>query len=124
MIGWAADAFQLQADNPSLSWVMPARGLHPLVGQLGRPGRAPNPTAAYDWINYTYEPDHQAQIDAWTGAVTPVSGVKPILERTDPRWRDSELVFPSKQYTRNCSPPLSPPGTTPTSRTSRRPGPR
>ena len=28
------------------------------------PVGAPNPTAAYEWINYTYEPEHQAQIDA------------------------------------------------------------
>ena len=83
VIGWAADAFQLQADNPSLSWVMPTQGCILWWDNWVVPVGAPNPTAAYDWINYTYAPDHQAQIDAWTGAVTPVTGVKQVLQRTD-----------------------------------------
>ena len=111
VIGWAADAFQLQADNPSLEWVMPAEGCILWWDNWVVPVGAPNPTAGYDWINYTYAPDHQAQIDAWTGAVTPVTGVKEVLKRTDPEMANSELVFPSKQYTRKCSGPLSPPGT-------------
>jgi spermidine/putrescine transport system substrate-binding protein len=110
VIGWAADAFQLQADNPNLSWVMPDEGCILWWDNWVVPVGAPNPTAAYAWINYTYEPDHQAQIDAWTGAVTPVSGVKPVLQQTDPEMASSELVFPSKEYTRNCSSPEPPPG--------------
>ena len=110
VIGWAADAFQLQADNPDLSWVMPAEGCILWWDNWVVPVGAPNPTAAYEWINYTYEPEHQAQIDAWTGAVTPVTGVKPVLQKTDPDMARSELVFPSDKYTRNCSSPLSPPG--------------
>ena len=42
--------------------------------------------------------------------MTPVNGVKQVLQRTDPEMARSELVFPSKQYTHNCSGPLSPPG--------------
>ena len=30
------------------------------------PAGAPNPTAAYEFINYAYEPDNQAQIVGWT----------------------------------------------------------
>jgi spermidine/putrescine transport system substrate-binding protein len=110
VVGWAADAFQLQADNPSLSWVMPAEGCILWWDNWVVPVGAPNPTAAYEWINYTYEPDHQAQIDAWTGAVTPGLGVKEVLEQTAPEMARSELVFPSEEYTKNCSSPLSVPG--------------
>jgi spermidine/putrescine transport system substrate-binding protein len=74
------------------------------------PVGAPNPTAAYKWINYTYEPKHQAQIGAWTSAVTPVKGVKQIFQKTDPPAAKNPLIFPSAQYTRNCSTPISPPG--------------
>ena len=56
------------------------------------------------------EPEHQAQIDAWTGAVTPATGVRKILERTDPEMADSELVFPSKEYTKNRAPAIELPG--------------
>ena len=110
VIGWAADAIQLQADNPDIQWVMPAQGCMQWWDDWVIPVGAPNPTAAYKWINYTYEPKHQAQIGAWTSAVTPVKGVKQIFRKTDPPAAKNPLIFPSAHYTRNCSTPISPPG--------------
>jgi spermidine/putrescine transport system substrate-binding protein len=110
VIGWAADAIQLQADNPDLVWRMPTQGCMQWWDDWVIPVGAPNPTAAYSFINYTYEPKHQAQIDAWTSSVTPVNGVKPIFEKTDPQAAKNPLIFPSAHYTRNCSTPISPPG--------------
>jgi spermidine/putrescine transport system substrate-binding protein len=110
VIGWAADAIQLQADNPDIRWVMPAEGCMQWWDDWVIPVGAPNPTAAYEWINYTYEPKHQAQIDAWTSSVTPVKGVQEILQKTDPEAAKNPLIFPSAQYTKNCSTPISPPG--------------
>jgi spermidine/putrescine transport system substrate-binding protein len=66
------------------------------------PVGAPNPTAAYKWINYTYQPTHQAQIDAYTSSVTPVAGVKKIFEKTDPQAANNQLIFPSSKFTANC----------------------
>ena len=85
VIGWAADAIQLQADNPDLQWVMPDEGCIIWYDNWVVPVGAPNPTAAYEWINYTYEPEHQAQIDAYVNAITPVAGVQEIFQKTDPR---------------------------------------
>ena len=110
VIGWAADAIQLQADNPDIQWVMPAQGCMQWWDDWVIPVGAPNPTAAYKWINYTYEPKHQAQIGAWTSAVTPVNGIKQIFQKTDPPAAKNPLIFPSAHYTRNCSTPISPPG--------------
>ena len=110
VIGWAADAFQLAADNPDLSWVMPTEGCILWWDNWVVPVGAPNPTAAYDWINYTYEPKNQAQIVAWTNATTPVDGVRELVEKTDPALAKNQLVFPSEEYTRNCSGVVSPPG--------------
>jgi spermidine/putrescine transport system substrate-binding protein len=110
VIGWAADAFQLQADNPDLQWVMPDDGCILWWDNWVIPVGAPNPTAAYAFINYAYEPEHQAQIDAWTGSVTPGTGVREILKKTAPEMADSQLVFPSEQYSRNCSPTTPTPG--------------
>lgn len=111
VIGWAADAIQLQADNPDLQWVMPDEGCMVWWDHWVVPVGAPNPTAAYEWINYTYEPKHQAQIAGWTSSVTPVKGVKEIFEKTDPQAAKDPLIFPTRQYTKNCSTPISPPGT-------------
>jgi hypothetical protein len=35
--------------------------------------------------------------------VTPVKGVKEILRKRDPALAKSNLIFPSQEYTRNCS---------------------
>ena len=43
VIGWAADAIQLQADNPDIQLGHAGAGLHPVVGRLGRPRRRPQP---------------------------------------------------------------------------------
>ena len=110
VIGWAGDAIQLQADNPDLQWRMPTQGCMQWWDDWVIPVGAPNPTAAYKWINYTYAPKHQAQIDAYVNTVTPVAGVKQIFEKTDPKAAKSPLIFPSAHYTRNCSTPISPPG--------------
>jgi spermidine/putrescine transport system substrate-binding protein len=110
VVGWAADAIQLQADNPNLKWVMPTQGCMIWWDDWVIPVGAPNPTAGYAFINYTYQPKHQAQIDAWTSSVTPVAGVKQIFEKTDPQAAKNPLIFPSSHYARNCSTPISPPG--------------
>ena len=111
VIGWAADANQLQADKAGLEWVMPAEGCIVWYDNWVVPVGAPNPTAAYEWINYTYEPQHQAQIDAYVNAITPAVGVKEIFERTEPELAGNPLIFPSKDYTSECSSTASPPGT-------------
>ncbi len=36
--------------------------------------------------------------------------MRKILERTDPEMADSELVFPSKEYTKNCRRAIELPG--------------
>ncbi|MBN8870829.1 MAG: spermidine/putrescine ABC transporter substrate-binding protein [Solirubrobacterales bacterium] len=110
VMGWAADAIQLTADNPDLEWVMPKEGCLAWWDDWVVPVGAPNPTAAYDWINYTYEPKNQARISAWTSATTPVAGVKQILRKTSPEQADNPLIFPTAAYTKNCSSVVSPPG--------------
>lgn len=110
VIGWAADANQLQADNPDIKWVMPEQGCLVWWDNWVIPVGAPNPTAAYKWINYTYAPENQAQIVAWTSAITPVSGVREIFEKSDPELAGNELIFPTEKYTENCSGVVSPPG--------------
>jgi spermidine/putrescine transport system substrate-binding protein len=110
VVGWAADAVQLQADNPDLRFVMPDEGCILWYDNWVIPVGAPNPTAAYEFINYTYEPQNQAQIVGYTGSVTPGAGVKEIFEREDPELAENPLIFSDEEYTANCSSILSPPG--------------
>ena len=109
VIGWSGDAVQLQADNPNIEWRMPDEGCMLWSDNMVIPVGAPNPTAAEAWMNYVYDPKNQAQITDYNYYVSPVSGVKPILQKTDPTAAKSDLIFPSKQFTAKCdaAPPLS-----------------
>jgi spermidine/putrescine transport system substrate-binding protein len=66
------------------------------------PVGAPNPTAAEAWMNYVYDPKNQAQITDYNYYVSPVSGVKEILQKQDPTAAKSDLIFPSEQFTAKC----------------------
>ena len=110
VIGWSGDAIQLQADDPNIQFVMPTEGCMLWSDNMVIPVGAPNPTAAYEWMNYVYEPENQAQITAYNNYVQPVTGVKEIFEADDPALAESELVFPSDEFTANCSTQDEPPG--------------
>ncbi len=103
MIGWSGDAVQLQADNQNIEWRMPTEGCMLWSDNMVIPVGAPNPTAAEAWMNYVYEPQVQANIADYVNYVTPVDGVKPILQKQDPAVAKNELIFPSASFTKNCS---------------------
>jgi spermidine/putrescine transport system substrate-binding protein len=103
VIGWSGDAVQLQADNPNIEWRMPTEGCSLWSDNMVIPVGAPNPTAAEAWMNYVYEPKQQADIAEYVNYVTPVEGVKPILQKREPELAKNQLIFPSAQFTKNCS---------------------
>jgi len=104
VMGWSGDAVQLQEDNPSLEWRMPTEGCMLWSEDMVIPVGAPNPTAAEAWIDYVYEPKVQANIAEYVNYVTPVEGVKPILAKRSPELANNQLIFPSEEFTKNCSP--------------------
>jgi len=102
VIGWSGDAIQLQADNPDIQFVMPTEGCMLWSDNMVIPVGAPNPTAAEAWMDYVYDPNNQAQITDYNYYVSPVSGVKEILQKQDPTAAKSDLIFPSEQFTAKC----------------------
>jgi spermidine/putrescine transport system substrate-binding protein len=103
IIGWSGDAVQLQADNPKIEFRMPTEGCMLWSDNMVIPVGAPNPTAAEAFMDYVYVPQHQAQIAAYNSYVTPVDGVQAIFQKDDPALAKSQLIFPSDQFTKNCS---------------------
>jgi len=110
VIGWSGDAVQLQADNPDIQFVMPDEGCILWSDNMVIPVGAPNPTAAYEWMNYVYEPENQAQIANYNYYLTPVQDVQPILEQQGSDAAESDLVFPDEEFTADCSTQTDPPG--------------
>jgi spermidine/putrescine transport system substrate-binding protein len=82
---------------------MPDEGCMLWSDNMVIPVGAPNPTAAYEWMNYVYEPKNQAQIANYNYYFTPVAGTKEVLEKEGSDAADSELVFPTEEYTADCS---------------------
>ena len=80
-IGWSGDAVQAQVDNPNIEWRMPTQGCALWSDNMMIPVGAPNPAAAYEFMNYVYEPENQAQIAEYVNYVSPVQGVKEVLEQ-------------------------------------------
>ena len=108
-IGWSGDAIQLQADNPDINFVMPEQGCIIWADNMVIPVGAPNPAAAYEWMNYAYEPQNQAQIADYNYYTTPVAGTKAYLKKINPEAAKSPLIFPPESYTKNCTPQPDPP---------------
>jgi spermidine/putrescine transport system substrate-binding protein len=103
VMGWSGDAVQLQIENPNLEWRMPTEGCMLWSEDMVIPVGAPNPTAAEAFMNYVYEPKNQAQIAEYVNYVTPVEGVKEILEKKNPELAENQLIFPSASFAKNCS---------------------
>jgi spermidine/putrescine transport system substrate-binding protein len=103
VLGWSGDAIQLEKDNPAIKFVMPKEGCMLWSTSMEIPVGAPNPAAAEAWMNFVYDPKVQADIAEYVNYVTPVKGVKPILAKRDPQLAKSKLIFPTKQFTRNCT---------------------
>jgi spermidine/putrescine transport system substrate-binding protein len=110
VIGWSGDAIQLQADNPDIEFVMPDEGCMLWFDDMVIPVGAPNPTAAYEWMNYVYQPKNHAQIANYNYYFTPVDGVKPILAKQGSDAAKSKLVFPTKDYIADCTTQDNPQG--------------
>jgi spermidine/putrescine transport system substrate-binding protein len=102
-LGWSGDAVQMQKDDPNISFVMPKEGCMLWSTSMEIPIGAPDPQAAMKWMNYVYDPKVQADIAEYVNYVTPVSGVKQILAKRDPALARNPLIFPSADYTRNCT---------------------
>ena len=109
-IGWSGDAVQAQADNENIAYVQPEQGCSIWSDNMMIPVGAPNSPAAIEFMNYVYEPENQAQITEYVNYVSPVAGVKPILEKSDPSIANNDLIFPSDQFTAKCFNQVSPPG--------------
>jgi spermidine/putrescine transport system substrate-binding protein len=102
VIGWSGDAVQLQADNPNIEWRMPTEGCMLWFDNMVIPVGAPNPAAAEAFMDYVYDPEHQAQIEAYVNYVSPVAGTKEILLKQDPKLADNQLIFPDDKFTAKC----------------------
>ncbi len=106
-IGWSGDASLIE--NANAEWRMPSEGCVRWSENMVIPVGAPNTAAAIAFMNFVYQPEVAADITEYVEYISPVDGVKPILEKRGSDLAKSEIVFPSEQFTRNCTGQTTPP---------------
>jgi spermidine/putrescine transport system substrate-binding protein len=102
-IGWSGDAVQMQLDNPAIEFRVPDEGCIIWSDDMVIPVGAPNPGAAYEFLNFIYDPKNAAQISGYVNYTTPVAGVKDVFEKQGSDLADNELIFPDDKFTEGCS---------------------
>ena len=106
-IGWSGDASLIE--NPNAEWRMPTEGCVRWSENMVIPVGAPNTQAAIAFMNFVYRPEVAADITEWVEYISPVEGVKDILEKRGSELAESQIVFPTDQFTRNCTGQNTPP---------------
>lgn len=106
-IGWSGDASLIENENAE--WRMPTEGCTQWMENMVIPVGAPNTPAAIEWMNFVYQPEVAADITGYVEYISPVQGVKDILEKEGSELADSEIVFPTEEFTRNCTGQNTPP---------------
>jgi len=93
--GWSGDAVNLEAENANIRFFVPKEGVNIWSDNMQVPIGAPHAYTAEKMINYVYDPEVQAKITSFVNYVSPVKGVKQVIETEDPATARNELIFPS-----------------------------
>jgi spermidine/putrescine transport system substrate-binding protein len=107
-IGWSGDGSLI--GNENAEWRRPTDGCDLFFDQAVIPIGAPNTPAALAFLNFAYTPANAAKITDYVQYVTPVNGVKPILEKDDPPVANDPKIFPTEAEIAPCSEDPNPPG--------------
>jgi spermidine/putrescine transport system substrate-binding protein len=94
---YSGDIVQLQSSNPELKFVIPEEGATIFTDNMLMPKHAKHYYAAETFMNYVYDPEVQAKITAYVTYVPPVVGTREVIEKTDPKLAENQLVFPSDE---------------------------
>jgi spermidine/putrescine transport system substrate-binding protein len=93
-LAYSGDLIQLQSDNPDLRFAYPEEGAMLFTDNLMMPAKVEHPYAAETMMNYLYEPEVAAKVAAYVNYISPVKGVREVLEKSDPEIAENPLIFP------------------------------
>ncbi len=98
-IGWSGDISQLALDNPDLRFAIPEEGGMRWFDTMVIPAGAENVANAAVWMNYLYEPENAARIEAYIGYNPPVEGVREVFAANEETaaLADNPLMFPDEE---------------------------
>jgi len=93
-LAYSGDLVQLQSDNPNLRFAYPDEGAMAFTDNMMIPEHAAHVYAAETMMNFVYEPAVAAKIALYVNYLSPVKGVRALVEKTDPKLARNPLVFP------------------------------
>ncbi|HLO50339.1 MAG TPA: spermidine/putrescine ABC transporter substrate-binding protein, partial [Kamptonema sp.] len=96
---FSSDANEVIPENNKLQYVVPKSGSSLWTDTLVIPKSAPNPEAAYKWINFMLQGDIAASIIERLSFATPS---EEAFELLPPEVRENQILFPSEETLKTC----------------------
>jgi spermidine/putrescine transport system substrate-binding protein len=103
-LAYSGDLVQLQSDNPDLKFVFPDEGAMAFTDNMMIPAKAEHIYAAETMMNFVYEPEVAATIAIYVNYLSPVKGIREIVEKDDPEVANNPLIFPPDEITAKLHP--------------------
>jgi spermidine/putrescine transport system substrate-binding protein len=89
------DANKVVSENPkTLGFTVPKEGTFMFLDALALTKDAPNPEAAYKWLNWILEPEIGANISNFVQYATPNQASLPFINKAD---LNNPTIYPSKE---------------------------
>jgi spermidine/putrescine transport system substrate-binding protein len=98
-MGYSADAIKAAEDNPELRYVIPRSGSSLWTDTIVIPKSAPNPDAAYAWLNFILQPKVMAQVCQRLKFATPNQAAMKLLP---PEIINNTNLFPPEPLLSRC----------------------
>jgi spermidine/putrescine transport system substrate-binding protein len=102
-MAWSGDVTSLlqpdQTEEQDFQWALPKEGGMLWTDNMCIPKGAKNKGQAEIWINFYYDPENAATIEAWVNYVCPVKGAREVLLADDPDLGNNPLIFPTDDMT-------------------------
>jgi spermidine/putrescine transport system substrate-binding protein len=98
-MGYSSDAIGLLKENPKLRYIVPKPGASRWSDWMVIPKSAPNPNAAYQWINYLLKPDVAANVAQRLAVTTPNANAIPLLAQELQR---NTVSYPTADVIARC----------------------
>jgi spermidine/putrescine transport system substrate-binding protein len=101
-MAWSGDVLTLlvpdQKPDQDFQWTLPKEGGMLWTDNMVIPKGSPNKTQAERWIDFYYEPQNAATIEAYVNYVCPVAGAREVMLEMDADLANNPLIFPPDDY--------------------------
>jgi len=95
-IAWSGDVGIIQAEKAELEFIVPDEGGMYATDNMLIPKGAKNKYTAELWIDFYYQPEIAAIVEAYVQYICPVKGAAEEITKIDPALATNPLIFPDE----------------------------